>query len=81
MSRTILAGCLLCIPGVGFLEICRGRCNRRSTILTSRAPVTSWHRQIGDPNVPDSILDRFVHNADGACARVLRKLPASSPAR
>jgi DNA replication protein DnaC len=25
--------------------------------------VTSWHAQIGDPTVADSILDRLVHNA------------------
>jgi DNA replication protein DnaC len=26
-------------------------------------PVTSWHQQIGDPTIADSILDRLVHNA------------------
>jgi len=26
-------------------------------------PVTSWHAQIGDPTLADSILDRLVHNA------------------
>lgn len=46
-----------------FLEICDDRYNRRSTILTSQLPVTSWHAQIGDPTVADSILDRLVHNA------------------
>src|SRR5689334_21381003 len=46
-----------------FLEICDDRYNRRSTILTSQLPVTSWHQQIGDPTVADSILDRLVHNA------------------
>jgi DNA replication protein DnaC len=46
-----------------FLEICDDRYGRRSTILTSQLPVTSWHAQIGDPTVADSILDRLVHNA------------------
>ena len=46
-----------------FLEICDDRYNRRSTILTSQLPVKSWHAQIGDPTLADSILDRLVHNA------------------
>jgi DNA replication protein DnaC len=43
-----------------FLEICG---EARSTILTSQVPVASWHVQIGDPTIADSILDRLVHNA------------------
>jgi DNA replication protein DnaC len=46
-----------------FLEICDDRYGRRSTILTSQLPTASWHAQIGDPTVADSILDRLVHNA------------------
>jgi len=46
-----------------FLEICDDRYERRSTILTSQLPVASWHAQIGDPTVADSILDRLVHKA------------------
>ena len=46
-----------------FLEICDDRYGRRSTILTSQLPVASWHAQIGDPTIADSILDRLVHNA------------------
>jgi DNA replication protein DnaC len=46
-----------------FLEICDDRYGRRSTVLTSQVPVTSWHAQIGDPTIADSILDRLVHNA------------------
>ena len=46
-----------------FLEICDGRYQVRSTLLTSQLPVASWHSQIGDPTVADSILDRLVHNA------------------
>jgi DNA replication protein DnaC len=29
----------------------------------STVPVESWHAQIGDPTIADSILDRLVHNA------------------
>ncbi len=46
-----------------FLEICDDRYGRRSTILASQLPVASWHQQIGDPTVADSILDRLVHQA------------------
>jgi DNA replication protein DnaC len=46
-----------------FLEICDDRYGRRSTVLTSQLPVASWHAQIGDPTLADSILDRLVHNA------------------
>jgi DNA replication protein DnaC len=46
-----------------FLEICDDRYGRRSTVLTSQLPVSSWHAQIGDPTIADSILDRLVHNA------------------
>ena len=46
-----------------FLEVCDTRYQARSTLLTSQLPVASWHAQIGDPTVADSILDRLVHNA------------------
>ena len=46
-----------------FLEICDARYEARSTLLTSQLPVASWHAQIGDPTIADSILDRLVHNA------------------
>ncbi len=46
-----------------FLEICDGRYQVHSTLLTSQLPVASWHAQIGDPTLADSILDRLVHNA------------------
>ena len=46
-----------------FLEVCDTRYQARSTLLTSQLPVANWHRQIGDPTLADSILDRLVHNA------------------
>jgi IstB-like ATP binding protein len=45
------------------LEICDARYQVHSTLLTSQLPVASWHPQIGDPTIADSILDRLVHNA------------------
>jgi DNA replication protein DnaC len=59
------------------LEICDDRYQRRSMILTSQAPITHWHEQIGDPTVADSILDRLIHNAyrielDGESIRKVR---------
>jgi DNA replication protein DnaC len=46
-----------------FLDICDERYQTRATVLTSQLPVASWHAQIGEPTVADSILDRLVHNA------------------
>lgn len=46
-----------------FLEICDARYQTRSTLLTSQLPIASWHAQIGDPTIADSILDRLVHHA------------------
>lgn len=46
-----------------FLEICEERYERQSTVLTSQFPIAQWHKQIGDPTIADSILDRLVHNA------------------
>jgi DNA replication protein DnaC len=46
-----------------FLEICDTRYQAHSMMLTSQLPVASWHAQIGDPTLADSILDRLVHNA------------------
>lgn len=45
------------------LEICDARYQAHSTLLTSQLPVASWHAQIGDPTIADSILDRLVHIA------------------
>ena len=45
------------------LEICDDRFNLRSLVLTSQLPPPSWHAQLGDPTMADSILDRIVHVA------------------
>jgi len=53
--------------------------------LTSQLPVASWHAQIGDPTIADSILDRLVHNAyriemNGESMRKKNKNAASNSA-
>jgi DNA replication protein DnaC len=45
------------------LELLEDRYGKRSTIVTSQLPVSSWHEAIGDPTLADAILDRLVHNA------------------
>ncbi len=59
-----------------FLEICDARYQAHATLLTSQLPVTSWHAQIADPTIADSILDRLVlqrppHRTEGRirCAK------------
>jgi DNA replication protein DnaC len=39
------------------------RHDRRATIITSQLPVEHWHDALGDPTLPDAILDRLAHNA------------------
>lgn len=46
-----------------FLEIIDARYQTGATLLTSQYPVGTWHKQIGDPTIADSILDRLVHTA------------------
>ena len=67
-----------------FLEVCDDRYGRRSTVLSSQLPVESWHAQIGDPTIADSILDRLVHNAyriemNGESMRKKSKEAAAKP--
>lgn len=45
------------------LEIIEDRHERKSIIMTSQLPVSSWYDAIGDPTVADAILDRIVHSA------------------
>jgi DNA replication protein DnaC len=59
------------------LEIIEDRTERRSTLIASQVPVTSWHDVIGDPTLADAICDRLVHRAHkimlkGASQRELR---------
>jgi DNA replication protein DnaC len=45
------------------LEILEDRYQRRSTLIASQLPVSSWHEYLGDPTLADAILDRLIHNA------------------
>jgi len=45
------------------LEILEDRYGTRSTVVTSQFPPKTWHAQIGDPTLADSICDRLLHNA------------------
>ena len=39
------------------------RHERKSIIITSQYPSSSWYDMVGDPTVADAILDRIVHSA------------------
>ena len=45
------------------IEIIEDRHERKSIIISSQLPVSSWYDAIGDPTAADAILDRIVHTA------------------
>lgn len=45
------------------LEIIEDRHERRSTIISSQLPVTSWYEIIGDNTIADAILDRLAYSS------------------
>ena len=45
------------------IDILDDRFRSKSTLLTSQAPVPSWHERFKDPTLADAILDRLVHDA------------------
>lgn len=45
------------------LEIVEDRHERKSIIITSQYPHTSWYDMVGDQTVADAILDRIIHSA------------------
>ena len=45
------------------LDIIEDRHGRKSIIITSQLPVSSWYDAIGDPTAADAIMDRIVHTA------------------
>jgi len=45
------------------VEVLEDRYQRRSTLVATQLPVTSWHQAIGDETVADAICDRIVHDA------------------
>lgn len=60
------------------LDIIEDRHGRKSIIITSQLPVSSWYDAIGDPTVADAILDRIVHSAHQVelCGESIRKMNA-----
>lgn len=46
-----------------FMEIIEDRHGKRSTIIASQLPVSTWHEVIGEQTIADAILDRMVHNS------------------
>ncbi len=45
------------------LETIEDRHERKSIIVTSQYPHTSWYDMVGDPTVADAIPDRIIHSA------------------
>ncbi len=45
------------------MEIIEDRHGKKSTIITSQLPVSTWYEIIGDQTIADAILDRIVHDA------------------
>lgn len=45
------------------LEILDDRYGKKSTIVTSQLPTSSWHEYINDVTLADAILDRLLHNS------------------
>lgn len=60
------------------LEIVEDRHERKSIIITSQYPHTSWYDMVGDHTVADAILDRIVYSAHKIelTGESLRKLKA-----
>jgi DNA replication protein DnaC len=46
---------------LALLDILEDRHGRKSTIILSQLPVSSWHSLIGDSTIADAIMDRIVH--------------------
>lgn len=45
------------------LDLVEDRHGKKSMIITSQYPTSTWHEIIGDNTVADAILDRIVHSA------------------
>ena len=65
------------------LDIIEDRHGRKSIIMTSQLPVSSWYDAIGDPTVADAILDRIVHSAHRIelSGESIRKINASKKSK
>jgi DNA replication protein DnaC len=45
------------------MDIIEDRHERRSTMITSQLPVSSWYEIIGEKTHADAIMDRLTHHA------------------
>ena len=45
------------------LDIIEDRHGRKSIVVSSQLPVSSWYDAIGEPTIADAVLDRIVHSA------------------
>lgn len=45
------------------LEVLEDRCQSKSTVVASQAPVDKWYELMPDSTVADAVMDRLVHNA------------------
>lgn len=45
------------------LELIEDRHGRKSTVIASQLPVSSWHEIIGEETIADAIVDRLIHTA------------------
>lgn len=45
------------------MELIEDRHGRKSTIIASQLPVTSWYEVIGEETIADAILDRLIHSS------------------
>ncbi len=61
------------------LEALEDRCQTRSTVVASQAPVEKWYELMPDSTVADAVMDRLVHNAHKIALRgeSMRKIAAA----
>ena len=48
---------------IDFMEMIEDRHGKKSTIIVSQLPVSSWYDIIGEETIADAILDRLVHSS------------------
>ena len=48
---------------LALLDILEDRHGRKSTMILSQLPISSWHAVIGESTIADAIMDRIVHGA------------------
>lgn len=48
---------------IDFMEMIEDRHGKKSTVIVSQLPVSSWYDIIGEETIADAILDRLVHSS------------------